>query len=85
VRRRILRLLREREETRSPARLARELDLPPSTVSYHLQILLTLGALTKTGESRVRGRVEHLYEAAPDADGTIEELLEETRDFDEGA
>jgi DNA-binding transcriptional ArsR family regulator len=56
---RILALLDER--TASPVELAGWLDATLGTVSYHVRTLHRIGLIELTGETRVRGAVEHHY------------------------
>src|SRR5215210_7579103 len=58
---RILALLDER--TASPVELAGWLDATLGTVSYHVRTLERMGLIELTGETRVRGAVEHHYRA----------------------
>lgn len=83
VRRRILRVLVARREQISPTRLAKELDLQPGLVAYHVRVLRTLGAVKPTDERMVRGAIEHFYETTIEDDPPIETLLEETREVDD--
>jgi DNA-binding transcriptional ArsR family regulator len=83
LRRRILRLLGDRREQSSPTRLAKELDLQPGLVAYHVRVLQKLGAVRPTDERMVRGAIEHFYETTIEDDPPIETLLEETREADD--
>jgi DNA-binding transcriptional ArsR family regulator len=85
VRRRILRELRDSDEPRSPAELARAFRVPIGTISYHTNVLRRLGALKPAGERQVRGAVEHFYDSTIEGDPPIEALLDETREVDEGS
>lgn len=83
LRRRILRLLADRGEQSSPARIGTEFQLHVGTVGYHIRVLEELGAVELTDEGMVRGAVEHFYETTIVDDPPIEALLEETREVDE--
>jgi DNA-binding transcriptional ArsR family regulator len=83
LRRRILRLLADRDEQSSPTRIGKEFDLHVGTVGYHMRVLDELGAVALTDEGMVRGAVEHFYKTTIADDPPIEALLEETREFDE--
>ena len=83
LRRRILRVLNDWGEPCSPVQIARELDLPVSTVAYHAKVLWRFGAVEPAGEKQVRGAVEHFYDSTIEDDPPIETLLEETREVDD--
>ncbi len=83
LRRRILRVLGDRRERSSPARIGKEFDLHVGTVGYHVRVLDELGAVRLTDEGMVRGAVEHFYETTIEDDPPIETLLEETREVDD--
>ncbi len=83
LRRRILRVLGDRREQSSPAKMAKEFDLHVGTVGYHVRVLEELGAIRLTDEGMVRGAVEHFYETTIEDDPPIETLLEETREVDD--
>lgn len=85
LRRQILRELANRGEALSPAALGREVGTPIGTLSYHVRVLLRLGAVREIGQRMVRGAVEHFYETLIEDDPPIEALLEETREADEQA
>jgi len=57
----ILMILTER--TASPAEMARALDEPLGSVSYHVKKLVKLECIEKVGERPVRGALEHFYRA----------------------
>lgn len=67
LRREILRLLAD-DRPRSPSELAAILDQPLPTVSYHVRVLATRGAvrLVRTGPSR--GSKQHFYLPTVEAD-----------------
>jgi DNA-binding transcriptional ArsR family regulator len=83
LRRRILRVLHDWGGPCSPAQIARELDLPISTVAYHAKVLWRFGAVEPAGERHVRGAVEHFYDSTIEDDPPVETLLEETREADD--
>jgi hypothetical protein len=83
LRRRILRVFAAWGEPTSPAKIAKELDLPVGMVGYHVRVLHEFDAVEPTGEQMVRGAVEHFYASTIEDDPPIETLLEETRDVDE--
>jgi DNA-binding transcriptional ArsR family regulator len=85
LRRRILRLLRDLDEPRSPSEISRELGLPLGTGAYHVRVLERIGTVEKTDEQQVRGAVESLFVSTIEDDPPIEALLEETREADEEA
>ncbi len=84
LRRRILRLLADRREQSSPAKIAKEFHLQVGMVGYHVRVLQKLGAVELTDEGMVRGAVEHFYKTTIVDDPPIEALLEETREADDG-
>jgi len=63
VRRQILKEMIEAEPT-SPGELAGKLDLPLTTVAYHVRVLSDHGALELVDTKEVRGSVQHFYRAA---------------------
>jgi DNA-binding transcriptional ArsR family regulator len=83
LRRRILRVLANRERPRSPMQMSREFGVPVSAVAYHVTILRNLDAVELADEQMARGAVEHFYETTIEDDPPIEALLEETRPVDE--
>jgi DNA-binding transcriptional ArsR family regulator len=85
LRRRILRLLGDRGEQSSPARIGKEFDLHVGMIGYHIRVLEELGAVELTDEGMVRGAVEHFYTTTITDDPPIETLLEETREVDDEA
>lgn len=54
-------LVRLNEGVASPSRIARDLDEPLGTVSYHVKILLEQDAIELVETRPVRGAVEHFY------------------------
>lgn len=80
LRRRMLQMIVDCDEALSPAQIAKQLELPVGTTTYHAKVLWHFGALEPAGKRQVRGVIEHLYETAVEDDAPIETLLEETRD-----
>jgi len=85
LRRRILRLLHDREDPHSASKMARALEEPVGSAAYHVRVLCNVAALEETGEQHVRGAVERFYLSTVEDDPPIEALLEETREADEEA
>jgi DNA-binding transcriptional ArsR family regulator len=83
VRRRILRLLHEVNEARSPAEVSRAFRLPVSYVSYHVKVLKECGTVVLTDTRPKRGSIEHFYASTIGDYSLVVELLEETRSDDE--
>lgn len=83
LRRRILRLLADRREQSSPAKIAKEFHLQVGMIGYHVRVLQKFGAVELTDEGMVRGAVEHFYSTTINDDPPIETLLEETREVDD--
>jgi DNA-binding transcriptional ArsR family regulator len=83
TRRRILRLLLDRQERLSPTEMAKELEMPLGDATYHAGILRDLGAVRRAGRRQVRGALQRFYKATIKDDPPIETLLEETRETDE--
>lgn len=84
LRRRMLRLLNEREEPLSSMQMAEELGISLSITAYHVRILHELRAVVRAGKRQVRGALQRFYKSKVEADPPIETLLEETREVDEG-
>lgn len=84
LRRRMLRLLNEREEPLSSMQMADELGISLSITAYHVRILHELRAVVRAGKRQVRGALQRFYKSKVKADPPIETLLEETREVDEG-
>jgi DNA-binding transcriptional ArsR family regulator len=82
LRRRILRVLHAGDEPRSPVQLAKELEEPLSTVSYHVTVLIGFCALEPAGERQVRGTVEHFYASTVAAEANLTAMLEATAEAD---
>ncbi len=85
LRRRILRQLNETEEPQSPVKLAKQLGVPLSNVSYHVGVLHRLGAIARVDQRPVRGAVEHFYVSSVKDNTPIQALLEGTRELDEAS
>lgn len=85
VRRRILRLLHEANEARSPAEISKAFRIPISYVSYHVKVLKECGTVVLTDTRPKRGSIEHFYASTISDNSLIVELLEETRSDDEKA
>ena len=79
VRRRILRVLGDSDEPRSPMQISREFGVSVSPVAYHVAILRKFDAIELAEEQMARGAVEHFYVSKIEKDPPIETLLEETR------
>jgi len=67
LRRQILRLLAD-EEPRSPSELAKSLEHPLPTVSYHVRILAGRGAVRLVRTEPARGSSQHFYLPTIEAD-----------------
>jgi DNA-binding transcriptional ArsR family regulator len=83
TRRRILRLLLDRQQRLSATEVAEELDMPLGDASYHVGILRDLRTVKRVGRRQVRGALQRFYKATIEDDPPIETLLEETRKTDE--
>jgi hypothetical protein len=46
---------------RSPSQMARELNTPVSTLTYHARVLVARGALRLVGTEPVGGSIKHHY------------------------
>jgi DNA-binding transcriptional ArsR family regulator len=82
VRRRVLRALAAHDEALSPAVMAKRLDIPLSTVSYHVTILKRCNAVEGAGEKQIRGAVEHFYKTLLEENPVARTLLKSTRKID---
>ena len=51
--------------TSSPPELARDLNVPPQNVNYHVKVLVELDFIELVGTRRRRGAKEHFYKATP--------------------
>lgn len=65
LRRRVLDEFIQRSEA-SPNEVAKQLELPLSTTSYHVQILRELGCIELVRTAQRRGAVEHYYRSSLD-------------------
>lgn len=83
LRRRMLRLLGDREEPLSAVQMADELDFSLSVTAYHMRILYELRAIARAGRRQVRGALQRFYKSRVKDDPPIEALLEETREVDD--
>lgn len=83
LRRRMLRLLGDRDKPLSPVQMAEELDLSLSMTAYHVRILYELRAIERTGRRQVRGALQRFYKSRVKDDPPIATLLEETREVDD--
>lgn len=64
LRKRLLRLIIEAgEELRSPKELTAPVNMPISSVGYHVRVLAEHGAVALTDPQPRRGSAEHFYEA----------------------
>jgi len=73
LRRRILRLMGEREVI-SPLEMEVALDKPLSNVSYHVRVLLDCAAVTLVKTAPKRGSVQHFYCTTIEAPWALEVL-----------
>jgi DNA-binding transcriptional ArsR family regulator len=83
LRRRILRLLLDEGQQRSPVQMSKALAVPLGSASYHVRVLHQLHAVKPSGRRQVRGALQRFYETTIEDDPPIETLLEETREIDE--
>ena len=67
LRRQILRLMAD-DRPRSPSELAESLDHPLPTVSYHVRILASRGAVRLVRTEPARGSSQHFYLPTIEAD-----------------
>lgn len=82
VRRRILRALADADEPLSPAVMAKQLDIPLSTVSYHVIILRNCKAVEQVRVRQVRSALEHFYKTMVNENPVAQALLRSTRKVD---
>jgi DNA-binding transcriptional ArsR family regulator len=82
-RRRILRILHEAGEARSPNEVAETLGLAVSQASYHLKVLKRCQAVALTDTQPSRGAIEHFYASTIAGDHLVAALLDATRAEDE--
>lgn len=83
LRRRMLRMIVERDEPLSPGQMARDFELPVGTITYHAKVLSHFDAVEATGEAQARDTAERFYEVTIENHPPVEALLEETREADE--
>lgn len=55
------------EAARSPSQLAEALDVPLPNLSYHMRMLVQVGALRLATTKPRRGAIEHFYTTTPAA------------------
>jgi DNA-binding transcriptional ArsR family regulator len=84
LRRRILRVLHEAGEARSPAEIAKAFRLPVSAVSYHVRVLKACGAVALTDTRQKRGSIEHFYASTVTDNELVVKILEATWADDDG-
>jgi DNA-binding transcriptional ArsR family regulator len=82
-RRRILRILQEAGEARSPNEIAEAFGVAVGNVSYHVKVLKECSALALTDTQQKRGAVEHFYASTVMDNELVVKLLEATRADDE--
>lgn len=75
LRRKILRWMAD-ERKASPSDLAKALDQPLSSVSYHVRVLAKCGALKPVAKRQMRGTTQHFYRWSVKAEW-VQALLEE--------
>jgi hypothetical protein len=78
LRRDILRLMHASAEPRSPVGVSEELRQPLAGVSYHMQILDRLGAISLVDTEQVRGALKHYYASAVEGHKIARALLDST-------
>jgi predicted transcriptional regulator len=83
LRRDILRLMHASGEARSPVGISEQLGRPLASVSYHVQILHRLGAVSLEQTEQVRGALKHFYASTVKDHRIARSLLESTRKSDE--
>src|SRR6476661_1716934 len=69
IRRRILRLMKERGEegTLSPVEAGDLLDVSLTTVAYHFRVLVATKAIEEVGRQQVRGTIQHFFQLSDSA------------------
>jgi DNA-binding transcriptional ArsR family regulator len=82
-RRRILRILHNVGEARSPNELAKDFEVSVGHVSYHVKVLRDCRAIALTDTQPRRGAVEHFYASTVMDNELVVKLLEATRADDE--
>jgi DNA-binding transcriptional ArsR family regulator len=83
LRRKILRILHEVEEARSPGELSRDLGLGLPKVSYHVNVLNRCGAVALTDTQPARGALEHFYASTVSEEEIFRVFLEATAPEDQ--
>lgn len=84
LRRQMLRLLVRSSEPLSPVKVSRQLGVPLSNVSYHMDILRKSDAAAVVEERQVRGAMEHFYVSNIADSPGVQTMLDETEIEDEG-
>ena len=82
-RRRILRILHEVGEARSPNELSEAFETSVGHVSYHVKVLKECGALALTDTQPRRGALEHYYGSTVSHNELVVKFLESTRTEDD--
>lgn len=82
-RRRILRMLNERDEPCNPIEIALKVEGPLGLIAYHIRVLRELGAVERVSEDQDQDSIENFYESRIGDDPSIEAMLEEAREDDE--
>jgi DNA-binding transcriptional ArsR family regulator len=82
-RRRILRILQEAGEARSPNEIAKSFGVPVGFISYHVKVLKECGVLALTDTQQKRGAVEHFYASTVMDSELVVKILEATKADDE--
>jgi DNA-binding transcriptional ArsR family regulator len=78
-RRRVLRILHEAGEARSPNEISDAIGTPLGHVSYHIKVLKDCGAVVLTDTQPRRGAIEHYYVSTTVRNELVTKLLEATR------
>ncbi len=84
-RRRILRILHDAGEARSPNELSEALGGHVSHASYHVKVLTKCRVAVLTDTQPRRGAIEHFYASTVGSNPLIRSLLEATQAEDEAA
>lgn len=89
LRRQALRLLHRTKRPMSPVQIEAEMKLGKpkeqlSQVGYHITTLAGYGLISKVGERQSRGAMEHFYRSNVSRVASVRQLLESTREADEG-
>lgn len=85
IRRRVLRVLHEAGEARSPNEISEVLDAALSSVAYHVRVLRECGMVALTDTRPRGGSTEHFYISTVANSKLIGAILEATRAEDEEA